>query len=237
MDEVVLFDIPSTPRCHGWSLNPWKTRMALNYKNVPYKTEWTEFPDLEPKFKELGIAPNEQGRAYTSPAIKLDRSTYIQDSAKIALELEKRYPHPSLYLDSSLLPMAYEAVTAILVIYRPISMCKVLPKLLNRRSADYISRTRTEALKKSLEEQAKGPDAEEAWKKMKGPLEDLAALIKGKGGPFMMGKTPSYADFVITSFLYYIRRIDQNDFDGMIAIDSALSDIFEACEPWFLKDD
>lgn len=47
----------------------------------------------------------------------------------------------------------------------------------------------------------------------------------------------SYADFVVTSFLYYIRRIDRNDFDGMIAIDSALSDIFEACEPWFLKDD
>lgn len=220
MDEVVLFDIPSTPRCHGWSLNPWKTRMALNYKNVPYKTEWTEFPDLEPKFKELylypflqrlcstaqsswqnllkaslantrnsGIAPNEQGRAYTSPAINLDSSTYIQNSAKIAPELEKRYPYPSLYLDSPLLPMAYEAVTAILVIYRPISMCKVLPKLLNEGSADYISRTRTETLKKSLEEHAKDPDGEEAWKKMKGPLEELAVLIKREGGPFMMGKT------------------------------------------------
>ena len=52
-DEVILYDIPSKPRCHGWSLNPWKTRMALNYKKVPYKTEWIEFPDLAPKFKEL----------------------------------------------------------------------------------------------------------------------------------------------------------------------------------------
>lgn len=51
--EMVLYDIPSKPRCHGWSVNPWKTRMALNYKRIPYKTEWTELPDLAPKLKKL----------------------------------------------------------------------------------------------------------------------------------------------------------------------------------------
>jgi hypothetical protein len=47
----------------------------------------------------------------------------------------------------------------------------------------------------------------------------------------------SYADFMITSFLYYIRRIDQNDYNKMVAVDVALSDIFEACRPWFTRDD
>jgi len=28
-------------------------RLALNYKRIPYKTEWVEYPDLEPKFKAL----------------------------------------------------------------------------------------------------------------------------------------------------------------------------------------
>ena len=28
-------------------------RMILNYKNINYKTEWTEYPDLAPKFKSL----------------------------------------------------------------------------------------------------------------------------------------------------------------------------------------
>lgn len=28
-------------------------RMILNYKNIDYKTEWVEYPDLAPKFKSL----------------------------------------------------------------------------------------------------------------------------------------------------------------------------------------
>ncbi|KAE9372786.1 hypothetical protein N431DRAFT_505103 [Stipitochalara longipes BDJ] len=236
-DEVILYDIPSKPRCHGWSLNPWKTRMALNYKEVPYKTEWTEFPDLAPKFKEFGLAPNEQGQPYTSPAVKFDSSTYIQDSAKIALELEKRYPEPSLHLDSPLLPKAYAAVSAILQVSRLMLMRKVLPNILSEKSADYISLTRAEALRKSREEYAQESVVEEVWRKLEVPLKNLAALTGGNGGPFVMGKTPSYADFVIASFLYYIRRIDQKDHDRMVAVDPALSEIFEACRPWFEKDD
>jgi len=27
--------------------------MALNYKGVDYNTEWVEYPDIAPKFKEL----------------------------------------------------------------------------------------------------------------------------------------------------------------------------------------
>ncbi|PMD30416.1 hypothetical protein L207DRAFT_592541 [Hyaloscypha variabilis F] len=236
-DEVILYDIPSKPPCHGWSINPWKTRMALNFKEVPYTTEWTEFPDLEPKFKEFGLTPNEQGRPYTSPAVKFDSSTYIQDSAKIASELEKRYPEPSLHLDSPLLPKAYAAVGAILEVIRPMLMRKVLPNLLNERSADYISHTRAEALRKSREEYSKESVVEEVWRKSEVPLKNLATLIKGNGGPFVMGKTPSYADFVIASFLFYIRRIDQKDYDRMVVAEPALSEIFEACRPWFKKDD
>jgi hypothetical protein len=47
----------------------------------------------------------------------------------------------------------------------------------------------------------------------------------------------SYADFVIASFLYYIRRVDQKSYDGMLLVDQAFSELVEACEPWFKKDD
>jgi glutathione S-transferase len=136
-----------------------------------------------------GLTPNEQGRPYTSPAVKFDSSTYIQDSAKIASELEKRYPEPSLHLDSPLLPKAYTAVGAILEVIRPMLMRKVLPNLLNERSADYISHTRAEALRKSREEYSKESVVEEVWRKSEVPLKNLATLIKGNGGPFVMGKT------------------------------------------------
>lgn len=28
-------------------------RLILNYKGIDYKTEWVEFPDIEPKMKSL----------------------------------------------------------------------------------------------------------------------------------------------------------------------------------------
>ncbi len=136
-----------------------------------------------------GLIPNEQGRPYTSPAVKFDSSTYIQDSAKIAPELEKRYPEPSLHLHSPLLLKAYAAVNAILEITRPMLMHKVLPNLLNERSADYISYTRAEALRKSREEYTEESVIEEVWRKLEVPLKNLAGLSKGNGGPFVMGKT------------------------------------------------
>jgi glutathione S-transferase len=136
-----------------------------------------------------GIAPNEQGRAYTSPALKLDSSTYLQDSAKIAPELERRYPEPPLHLDSPLLPEAYAAVSAVLDVYRPLSMCKVPFNLLTDASAEYISRTRADALSRALEKYATESHREEAWKNAGSPLKNLAALVKRNGGPFVMGKT------------------------------------------------
>jgi hypothetical protein len=136
-----------------------------------------------------GLTPNEQGRAYTSPAVKFDSATYIQDSAKIAPELEKRYPEPSLHLDSPLLPKAYAIVTAILVIVRPTLVGKIVSTVLNERSAGYISRVRAEALSKSLKEYSQESEVQEAWKKAEGSVKDLAALVKGNGGPFVMGKT------------------------------------------------
>lgn len=82
-NEIVLYDLPSTAKCACWSLNPWKgmalhriytyewgqlgkfeadsvlmmitARLALNYKGLPYKTEWVEYPDLKSRFMELGI--------------------------------------------------------------------------------------------------------------------------------------------------------------------------------------
>jgi hypothetical protein len=75
MSTITLYDLPSRGDCACWSLNPWKStslpaspknffrrltlrlqqtaRFLLNYKSLPYKTEWTEYPDIAPKFKAL----------------------------------------------------------------------------------------------------------------------------------------------------------------------------------------
>lgn len=64
-EEVTLFDIPSKGHCACWSLNPWKTRLVLNLKNIPFKTHWIEYPDIAPTFKSYNIPPNPQGTPYS----------------------------------------------------------------------------------------------------------------------------------------------------------------------------
>lgn len=73
-DQVIFYDLASR-QGKGWSLNPWKgksrmlfnfcstcwefsaddipARLVLNYKNIPYETEWLEYPDLRPTFEKL----------------------------------------------------------------------------------------------------------------------------------------------------------------------------------------
>lgn len=55
MAKVTLYDLPSKNPCRTWSLNPWKTRLLLNYKEIEYDTEWIEYPDIAPKFKALSV--------------------------------------------------------------------------------------------------------------------------------------------------------------------------------------
>lgn len=65
--QTILYDLPSQQGT-AWSLNPWKSkcdpcwdvpvltgsaRLILNFKGIDYKTEWVEFPDIEPKMKSL----------------------------------------------------------------------------------------------------------------------------------------------------------------------------------------
>lgn len=50
--EIVLYDLACTKN-ECFSPVVWKIRLMLNYKHIPYKTIFLEFPDIEPTLKEL----------------------------------------------------------------------------------------------------------------------------------------------------------------------------------------
>jgi hypothetical protein len=50
--EVILYDIPGV-KGECWSANVWRIRIMLNYKQIPYKTQWLEIPDIESTLKPL----------------------------------------------------------------------------------------------------------------------------------------------------------------------------------------
>ncbi|TVY25310.1 hypothetical protein LHYA1_G005422 [Lachnellula hyalina] len=57
MSKLTLYDLPSKGHCRCWSLNPWKTRLALNFKNIDYKTEWIEYPDIASRLSPQSVPP------------------------------------------------------------------------------------------------------------------------------------------------------------------------------------
>ncbi|KAJ4362760.1 hypothetical protein N0V95_001251 [Ascochyta clinopodiicola] len=239
--QTILYDLPSRQGT-AWSLNPWKTRLVLNYKGVDYQTEWVEFPDVEPKMKSLGLPPTSKDAPgyftdYSIPAIKYEDGTYQMDSWPIAQELEKRYPSPSLRLDD---PVTIKIRDHISLILEPIIL-QFLPNvedLLPGRSQEYFIRTRTEAFGKPLSEVRKEAlaNAEEGWKGAEGPLKEAADLLKKHDGPFFLGQTVSYADFIFVSMLYFVKRLDEQVYQRLVSFDPVFTKVYEASGQWFTKD-
>lgn len=71
-DEILLFDMARKGGNNCWSPNVWKSRpsptspallylrslsarLVLNYKGLPYTTEWLTHPEIESKLKTLSV--------------------------------------------------------------------------------------------------------------------------------------------------------------------------------------
>lgn len=94
--NIILYDLSSkrTTPSTCWSPNVWKSRLILNYKALPYDTQWVKHDEIESTLSAIGIPANDMSlpsakAAYTVPAIRLVDGRGIMDSAVIAAELEK----------------------------------------------------------------------------------------------------------------------------------------------------
>ncbi|KAK0737335.1 hypothetical protein B0T21DRAFT_162457 [Apiosordaria backusii] len=97
--RLVFYDIAfARPREENTAApNPWKARYALNFKGVPYSTEWVQMPDITKVRTSLGASPCRKFADgtdfYTLPVLK-DSSTgaIVGDSFDIALYLQETFP-------------------------------------------------------------------------------------------------------------------------------------------------
>ncbi|OJD32749.1 glutathione s-transferase [Diplodia corticola] len=244
MAPLILFDLPTKGHRVCWSLNPWKTRMALNYKNIEYETEWLEYPDVAPTLKAKGLPPNEGDPntviPYTIPTVQFPDGTYVMDSLEIARELEKRYANvgPSLRLDA---PVVAQVIDAIPKVMKPLAGA-LLPRcprvLLSEKSAAYFYETRKERFGMSLDQYEAEKGGEPAWADAKQPIENLAALLKQTtDGPYFLGNEVSYADFIVASLLRWVKLLGLELYDRFVAHDKALDDLYKACAKWLERDD
>jgi len=212
---ITFYDIAAQPSISTWSLNPWKTRYTLGFKKLPYKTIPIEYPDIASVSESLGIPPfrTKDGVAlYTCPAI-IDDATGVAlpDSYKIAEYLDKQYPDtPKVFPPGT---EAFHAAfyTQIFQMIDPVwdlLLPRVPGAVLNPPSAEYFIRTRSASFGKPLADlEPVGEARTEAWAKLKANFGEVDGWLKKSSGPFFMGETPVFADFMVAGIFQWIKVV------------------------------
>ncbi|TCD63610.1 hypothetical protein EIP91_005189 [Steccherinum ochraceum] len=239
MSVLVLYDIPGkTEETKAWSPSTWKTRFALNYKGIPYRTEWVEYPDIEKVCKEIGAEPtdtNPDGTPlYTFPVIHdPSTNTVLSNSIPIALYLDKTYPDHPLYPPGT---KGFHAAFQSTAAYQSPTLWNLIAHAacvnLTPRSEAYFKETfwrrkRSETDETPIEELAGAEGSEvkeENWRQLEENLVKMGEWYERSGeGPFLMGgDKPCYADMMIGARLMWARQTwgkDSRDWKRLEGID------------------
>ncbi|KAF9500400.1 hypothetical protein BDN71DRAFT_1381785 [Pleurotus eryngii] len=238
--EVVLYDLACTKNT-CFSPVVWTIRLMLNYKQIPYKTIFLEFPDIEPTLKGLGLVSHDSTskHKYTVPTIHHVRTnTYIMDSLRIAQFLEATYPDPPVPLTSEL---GSEIVTKARSAISPAFRTSLVPReinILSPRSQEYFRRTREASLGHPLEDLLQPEKEEQAWEAVADAIAGMGELMltNKAEGSFVLGASPSYTDFFITGSLQTAREVDEAVFQRCIKY-PGFKEVYEACLPYMEKRD
>lgn len=195
------------------------------------------------KFKSFGLPPTADNSpsGYSIPAVRMPDGSYIMDSRNIADALEALKPEPSLRLDSGYVERTQEAVLATHKALAPNVMPRIPERLLNPRSAEYFAATRAKRFGMPLEQLATSPLAgKKAWENAKPSIDELVAILhEHEDGPFVLGKTPSYADLILAGFWSFAKKLDKDGdlFERGMGIDGAIREHWEACQCYLERDD
>ncbi|KAG8682704.1 hypothetical protein FRC11_014518, partial [Ceratobasidium sp. 423] len=220
-NSIVFYDLADANN-QSWSFNPYKTRLCLNYKGLPYRVVYLSFPDIEPKLKELGAPPaSESFPRYTLPVIAdpstdpNGKPTYVSDSFKIALYLDEKYPAPKYPAIFS--PGTHGLQNLLMTEYLPslvspiVALCAPnLWQILDSRSIEHIKRTRGgNYIPEPLSKEAKVNLLKQVQQKFENLTNSLN--INNGIGPFILGNQISFVDFSIGGLLHFFQKSERED--------------------------
>ncbi|KAI0335813.1 hypothetical protein GY45DRAFT_1316546 [Cubamyces sp. BRFM 1775] len=230
-EPIIFYDIPGkNVSLKGWSPNTWKTRYCLNFKGLPYKTIWVEYPDIEAVMRKVGILPvetKEDGSPYyTLPAIYDPKTkTGLAESAAIARYLDKTYPDTPRLIPEETDALHAAFNKAFLTTFSPHLRKLTIPlvaKHLPPRSEVYFRKTREADWGVAhLDDIAPpGPKRDEAWAGVKKGLGVIAGWLEADGTDklFFTGKDKIvYADITLAAYLIWARiTLDQSYWTDLV---------------------
>ncbi|KAF3922088.1 hypothetical protein ABW20_dc0109175 [Dactylellina cionopaga] len=214
--KYTLFDIPTKsdpPVC--WSPNTWKARGVLNYKGVPYETEWVEYPDIRVRLAAMGLPATGVLIPYTLPMLQVtitpadgsdSQIKYLTDSIDIAKYINDNHPEPFMDFDHEINEESVKVLNENLMdAFHGLVLCDV-PNALPERSAEYFHETRPKWMMMSIAEYKQKKLDEGAWKKLEVGMGKLRKFLAKNGGPFLLGETPSFGDVRVVGFILWAKE-------------------------------
>lgn len=186
-DQITFYDIASDAPLRTFAPNPWKTRFALNFKGVPYQTQWTHMPEIHNLREKLGVPANRtlpDGSAYHTLPVISDPSTgaLIGDTFEIALYLDGQYSNgrPLIRPNTTGLTAAFNAqVDGIFTKYAGLCQLVFDPAVKDECLGMFAKRFGVKSFDdiKLSDEQKQG-----LWTSFEHSLEELAKAYKHTGG-------------------------------------------------------
>ncbi len=185
---------------------------ALNYKGLPVKTEWVEYPDIKALYHKLGLEPTEKNRDgnpyYCLPVIHdPSTNTILSDSWTIVRYLEKTYPKTPTLLPKGTLALQKGCLTGFNKAHGATFDLVVFPvwRILNKSSQIYFRSTREAFIGQKLEDIC----TEKSWQEAEKAWDQVAEWMKlnGEGlDDLVMGDRVCYVDLQIVSVLVWARN-------------------------------
>lgn len=203
-------------------------RMELNYRDIPYKMEYLEYPDIEPTCKKIGAPPTSKKPDgtdhYTLPVI-YDSTTnkFISDSFLISEYLEETYPDTPRLFPNPVISSQTLSTKAATVLFEKYLKNVGAPLLLillpacnaalNPRSEAYFRRTREARFGCKMEEISPAGSQKRAddWTKVRAGLDLIAGILEQNGGDYFFGDVFSRADLVAIAALLWIQTHASNE--------------------------
>ncbi|KAJ7779806.1 hypothetical protein B0H16DRAFT_1499905 [Mycena metata] len=210
---ILFYDIASGPPVTTYAPNPWKTRYALNFKAVHYKTEWVAHPEVSSVRKKLGCPPvrwNPDGTPFYTLPIIHDPSTgkLVGDSFEIAQYLDAEYPNgPRLIPPSTTaLHKAFNTHVDRIFIDGIAILCNhglpYNPETAEQSKAELV---RLAGVSSWDDLTLRGAARTKKLAEFKEALGALASFYVDENAPFLEGTSVSYADMIIGGRLQLLK--------------------------------
>lgn len=180
------------------------------------------------------------GAQFTLPAVQLPDGSYVMDSYKIAEVIEQKHPEPSVPLDKALQEKFIKTLQGFMGALRPIFVPGVAQRLLGDGSVDFFLATREKDVGMPLYDYGK-QQSPGAFDRAEPFAREMTALLnETSSGPYFLGDTISYTDFIWAGILLFFKCLGEEEYQEVLKRSGdpeTHTKFLDALSPWTGRND